>query len=291
MPDTSFPGGADTFATAAEITDVVLGSAGTGPRDHKNEHELLGKAVTALENYMLTHLRSATVHLTGAQLATFQSAQPFTLVAAPGAGKMLVPRYALLEFVYANSIYSSPGFLEVKWPNATQLPGKQTFGLRFTDFSWSATFASTLNHASPNLDNIQVNQPSFDRAWAANQPLILASQPADPQVWQGTITASGVTAGGNNYAVGDTGDIPCTDFLGNAGNPATYVVTTVSSGHVTGFTLTNHDPGYAVGPGLPTETSGAQPGTGTGFTVNATAINPPDGDLYVTVVYSEYTVH
>ena len=84
----------------------------------------------------------------------------------------------------------------------------------------------------------------------------------------GEITSSSVTAGGTGYAVNDTGTI--TTANGNA----TYIVDTVSGGGaVLTFTLTSGGTGYSVGAGNTTAEGGAQPGSGTGFTVDILTID------------------
>jgi hypothetical protein len=68
------------------------------------------------------------------------------------------------------------------------------------------------------------------------------------------------------YAVGDTGYAPIN------GIPATYVITGVdaTTGAVTSYTLTGGT-GYSVA-NYSTTTAGAQPGTGSGFTINVTSL-------------------
>ena len=75
-------------------------------------------------------------------------------------------------------------------------------------------------------------------------------------------------AAGTGYAVNDTGTIT------TGGGNATYKITAVSGGAVTTFTITAPGTGYSTGNGQATATGGAQPGSGSGFTVN---IVSPDG--------------
>jgi hypothetical protein len=77
-----------------------------------------------------------------------------------------------------------------------------------------------------------------------------------------TVLQIAVFAGGTGYAVGDTGTL----FYGD--NNATYLVTAVSGGIVSGIQLTNGGTGYTpLATQVATETGGAQPGSGTGLTV------------------------
>ncbi len=94
----------------------------------------------------------------------------------------------------------------------------------------------------------------------------------------GGITAASVLSGGSGYSVGDTGKILCTVYYTpcwGAGN-ATYQVTSVSGGAVTGFNVTAPGNGYtysSVSTGGPGATTAATSGSGSGFMVNITAIN------------------
>jgi hypothetical protein len=85
------------------------------------------------------------------------------------------------------------------------------------------------------------------------------------------ITAATVAAGGSGYAVNDTGFISGSGI----GASARYVITSVSGGAVTAFTVTQGGTDYPEGSALPatevTTTGGAQPGSGTGFKVTITA--------------------
>lgn len=99
----------------------------------------------------------------------------------------------------------------------------------------------------------------------------------------GVITAASVYSGGggSGYAVGDTGKIICGTLNGRCygGYNATYQVTSVSSGAVTGFTVTNDGSGYTYtntgfeGAGTPTV---ATSGSGSGFLVDITGVTGYD---------------
>lgn len=86
----------------------------------------------------------------------------------------------------------------------------------------------------------------------------------------GIILTAGITAAGSGYAANDTGTI--TTGNGNA----TYKVLTVSTGAVATFSITFGGSGYSIATGQATAVGGAQPGSGTGFTVNVTAIESGD---------------
>ena len=89
----------------------------------------------------------------------------------------------------------------------------------------------------------------------------------------GPISQCYLGTGGTGYAVGDTGTLNMT----GASNDATYIVTSVASGVVTGFTLTGEGTLYPVtGDGhvepASTATGGAQPGSGVGLTFNTVVL-------------------
>lgn len=81
------------------------------------------------------------------------------------------------------------------------------------------------------------------------------------------IATSTLGSGGTGYAVGDTGTI-----VQSGGSGATYIVNTVSSGVVATYTITSGGTGYSVQNGVATANGGAQPGAGSGFTINITAL-------------------
>jgi hypothetical protein len=85
----------------------------------------------------------------------------------------------------------------------------------------------------------------------------------------GAITGKVVGDGGTGYIANDTGVIP-----GAAGTQATYTVNTVDAdGAVLTFTLSAAGTGYLAGNGYPTQVGGAQPGLGTGFTINILTVS------------------
>jgi hypothetical protein len=98
---------------------------------------------------------------------------------------------------------------------------------------------------------------------------------------QGAITTASVAGGGTGYNVGDTGTITCSSNFGRCygSGTANYQVTAVSGGAVAAFTLTGDGFGYTFtntdptfGSPATTIAGGAQPGSGTGFSVKITGI-------------------
>jgi hypothetical protein len=99
----------------------------------------------------------------------------------------------------------------------------------------------------------------------------------------GAITSAKVAAGGSGYNVGDTGTIACAVEWGlcYGSNNATYTVTSVNGGAITGFTLTAAGNGYT----YTSLSTGASPaatistsGSGSGFTANITGVSGYDNN-------------
>ena len=94
----------------------------------------------------------------------------------------------------------------------------------------------------------------------------------------GPIATTSLNNGGVLYAVGDTGSF----LINSPGQGATYIVTSVSAGGVvTGYTLTANGTGYATGT-VGTVDGGAQPGVGSGFTINVLTISGGTAPVGVT---------
>src|SRR5579872_1325252 len=82
-----------------------------------------------------------------------------------------------------------------------------------------------------------------------------------------TIVTMTIASGGSGYVNGDTGTVNGGIYL------ATYSVTSVSGGGViTGLLLGDGGGGYSVGTNVATTRGGAQPGSGSGLTVNITSL-------------------
>lgn len=127
---------------------------------------------------------------------------------------------------------------------------------------------------------------SWDTNPAANMPLLLTATSDIGPI--GPIASITVTAGsgGALYAIGDTGTIN----PDGSSNDATYAVTSVDgSGAVTGLDLTAPGTQYFNGGGNSTGDGGAQPGVGTGLTVDIVVDAPTqtgayDFDLFYTTI-------
>lgn len=82
----------------------------------------------------------------------------------------------------------------------------------------------------------------------------------------GAISTTTLAGSGSGYAANDTGIV----VTGN--QAATYQILTVSGGAVLTYSITANGKSYVVGNNVATAKGGAQPGAGTGFTINITAI-------------------
>jgi hypothetical protein len=227
----------------------------------------------------------ATVHLNAAAIQTMFSA-PTLVAAAPGLGFMygIVTR-TVYEFVAGVDGFSqnsglSPGTF---YGNA---PTTATRAEAVADLDEeSAPAATHVGFGSPVAPNVSAQA----RAVFANKGLYVGCLNFDPERVGPIVTAT-LDNGGAGYVAGDTGTIDA-DPIGNTGGAA-YVVDTVDGGAVLTFTVTGAGDGYStLSNPLPTTVGGAQPGVGVGLTVNVTAIPPPDGDLYATVVYRVVALH
>jgi hypothetical protein len=212
-------------------------------------------------------LLSTTIHLTAAQIRTLNSA-PVTIIPAPGAGRIVAVDSMALIYDFGAHIFDAQVIPQPVVQYAS-LPGTALLTLppvileqTSSQFSFSNTGASG---------------SSFAQSTIANQA-IQFSDLTDYDA--GPILTASLGAGGTGYAVGDTGTIQQNN------NDATYQITSVGAlGVVTGFTITGNGTQYVTANGVPTATGGAQPGVGTGFTVNITAVTLGDGTLKVITYY------
>jgi hypothetical protein len=112
---------------------------------------------------------------------------------------------------------------------------------------------------------------------STNQPIVVS---AIGTYNDGPIVTATLNAGGTGYVANDTGSIE------DGSDDATYQVLTVGAGGaVLTFSVTSPGTEYTVENGVATARSGAQPGVGTGFKVNITAVQVGDGTVKVVTFY------
>jgi hypothetical protein len=235
----------------------------------------------------------ATVTLTSAQVKALDTT-PVPLIAAQGTNKVILPYLVLFQSKFGGTAYSSDegSSLNVGYGSSTNDI------LSFTDTGQQAllTAGSSQNlncvvgSSTPCGSTGLLTGTAYAPATASNQAVNLVNQ-SGHSYNNGPIVTATLAAGGNGYVVGDTGVIDpalnCSD--GNA----TYTVLSAPSGHVATFSVTSAGGGYQTGAACnpyDTGTGGGQPGVGTGFTVNVTAVTAGNSTLAVTVYYQVVTL-
>lgn len=208
------------------------------------------------------------MRLSSAQLLTIDST-PVTLITNPGANMAIIPINWVNAYTVGSQAYT---------PNNASLSiclgsNAHVYGL-ITPQTYSASGVRLFT--SPGISPL------------ANQPMVITMS-ATGSMNAGPIVTATVNAGGTGYAVGDTGTIDSGGSYSD-GN-ATYQVTSVNSGAVTGFTVTAAGSHYIVtgsgtgGNPMTTTNGGAQPGSGSGFTINVTAVTAGNGTMVVSMAY------
>jgi hypothetical protein len=227
-----------------------------------------------------------TTHVTAAQIGTLWTA-PITLVAAPGAGFAIVPDEIVGEFVAGVDGFAAFPSPVVYYAAAADLHQITALGECFPALAppTDALFIATAFRPS--------SANTYMGGVARNQALILSAgfgDAANPDR-AGPIVTTTLQAGGALYAPNDTGTID-TDPNGYVGGAAYKVLTVDGGGAVLTYQITAAGDGYSTTSNpLPTTVGGGQPGVGSGFTVNVTAIHAADGDLYVTTYYRVVATH
>jgi hypothetical protein len=254
----------------------------SGPVDSKNGFTVAGgpciSAAGVLEGTCVPgggggSVLSAIVDLTTAQIATLHSA-PVTLVAAPGAGLVLVPVAGSLQSLAGTEPFGVPTFVRVGYPATDHLEISTS-----DPFVWSVV--------ASEYQAIQSNSAATPKAQAAaeNAPLELFAGGSDPGL-TGSILTTAVNAPGTGYAPGDTGTV----VNPLAGTTALYAIDTVDGGGgVLTFHLTNNGTQYSVATGVGTTvTAGGGDGA---FAIDVNTITPlSDGVARVQVLYYVMTL-
>ena len=209
----------------------------------------------------------ASLEITAAQIRNMASVLP-VLIPAPGAGNVISVLQANFCFVFGTNPYS---------PKSTGLIVSYA-----ADTGNGIVFANALNDLLQSSDNRWVTATGF---MGSNRPILPGDDNSavivrgDNLIFGPIVTAT-LGAGGLGYAPNDTGTIA------TESGDATYQVLTVGAGGaVLTFSITGAGTLYSVGNGYATATGGAQPGVGTGFTVNVTAVAFGNGTLKVTAYY------
>lgn len=126
-----------------------------------------------------------------------------------------------------------------------------------------ATARDAIKADPDEIDSFRNNPASYT---GAHTGIPVPHDQPDATKVEGAILTASLNAGGGFYAANDTGTVATGDGL------ATYQVLTVSAGAVVTFLILNRGSGYNVANGLATAPGGAQPGAGSGFTLNVLTI-------------------
>lgn len=206
--------------------------------------------------------------LTAAQIRTLFSA-PVTVVPAPGAGFMVVPMRAVTVYTFGTVAFGNTQLDELQLfysgDSATNLTSLINPGILAAASRWASSADVAIGSALESL--------------SLNKAVVLQNPTADYNA--GTIVTTTLGAGGTGYAVNDTGTITTFDA------DATYIVNSIGAGGaVVTFTITNPGTNYLVSNANATARGGAQPGAGSGLTINITAVTQGDGTLKVVTYYT-----
>jgi hypothetical protein len=243
-------------------------------------------------------LNVATVALTASQINHLFSA-PQTVLAAPGAGKAIVPIFVS----WCNHPGSIPtgggsnadaGNVILAYTDANGLVvvgDAAVFEASVPSFVFAPSFTGAYGSGIGTTASIPPGTGTvtgFPYTSIANQPLVISNNLED-YVKYGAILTGSITAAhaGTGYVIGDTGTVG-----GSYGTGATYVVDTVGGGGaVATYHLTANGKQYKTGiTGNATATGGSQPGVGTGFQIDVNSVTPGNGSGEIMILYMVKTL-
>ncbi len=195
-------------------------------------------------------------------------------IAAPAAGIAILPEPSggVSEYIAGAQAFGATADIALAY-SASFLPGTNVIWAPHIDWTQTASqFAPDTFNYGPEA------APLSD---FAGQALFLDLSAA---ISGGSIATSAVTGGnaGTLYAASDTGTVS-----GCGAGDAAYTVNTVDGGGgVLTYTITGAGTNYIVTTGCTTSTGGGQPGVGTGFEIDVTAIAQGNGSAIVTIPFT-----
>lgn len=283
---TTFTCSATTGHTAGDLFQTFVGSLSLPPNTVLSDTigypivSTLG--VDANGNFELSGfapgpspVQSVTVGpITAAQIKDL-TANPVEIVPTQGANKVIVVNRAYIEYVAGTQVFAC---------------GADNFTLRQNSIDqWASNGdiggAAAMNFPTPIIYFGLIQAVYLATADGTDAALKLYLP--NNSCYRGAIGTNAVNSGGAMYSNGDTGEIDGACYV--SGAKSTYTVLTNAAGAVATYSVTDNGGVYTTGTGC---TTTATSGTGSGLTIDVSAVTPPgDGSLYVTVQYSVLTVH
>lgn len=233
----------------------------------------------------------ARVALTSAQIKALDST-PITIVPAPGAGRAIIVLGGVLESIFNSVAYVGLGSVSLQLTYDGIAYASTTGIAQIDDTGNTPLLTAASSKVLPlggSILYIAAGAPySIAETIFPNKPVKLRCSTGGGYNF-GPIVTSTKGAGGSGYAINDTGIIDPGTLVSSG--DATYKVLTVDGGGaVLTYQVTSPGTAYPVANGITTGTGGGQPGVGTGFTVNTTAIGAGDGALNVTLYFAAITL-
>ena len=212
---------------------------------------------------------SSTVAISSADFLYNGGLIQLEIAPAPGTGLALVPLAVVMRYNFNTTPYNQSG-------------GGASIGLDY------GTTGGTTDIRPFSSDPVLNQTQSTDGVstmlgFSENQSVDLTNLPLVVNVGglvAGPILTSSLNGGGIGYLPGDTG------ILSGDSGDATYQVLTVSAGGVVTYAITSEGTSYYPSSTVSTSPGGAQPGIGTGFTINIGTVAQGDGDAVLTTVYA-----
>lgn len=221
-----------------------------------------------------------TLALTKTQVATLWTT-PVLLLPAPGAGKMNFIIGGVAQYKHGTAVMAGANWLVLTAKSTQPSSHADQLGM----------FEPMDMDSHDEIGPLQMVGKGNSAQSYIGGPVYVASPDFDLGLF-GPVASMTVVNGGGGYAVNDTGflDYYSDDNSRQSGNPssqdATYRVTAVSGGVVTGITLTNPGTAYSTDQFACTA-GGAQHGAGNGnLTVAATVTDCETGPMLIEVIYT-----
>lgn len=269
--------------TDQELADVIgplLDPALLPPAEATQE---LADALAPLLDLPEPPEQSATITLTAANIIGNEIVD---VIAAPGSGQQIEPRFVFLQFVPGENPFWGGPHITLKFRRGSD-------GQRFR-LCWADVEAGDIHEVDDFLENaytvgrttggLLMPSDSSGTSQSANAGKALRVT-VEGGLNKGLPTATSIAAAGTGYVNGDT--------LQASGSSSCFahVTSTGGGGAVTGYAFDSFDTaGHGSGDVLSWDNIAPQSGVGTGFQINVDTIQQGDGTLVVTVDYKVRTL-